>query len=283
MKNRRPLSILTQALLLLALVSAVAYAATGTANLTANTMRYDPESGEIRVQGDVHLSRSDCELFGDTGLGNANGRDFEVQGNVRGTFIDDGNSVDIVCAFIRLSNEQTTPVRRMITASGDVVLTRNEDRITASYLSWSMDREDYTARGDVIGNFERYYIDTDELVRVGDDFSARNVRRYEDHERTMSLQADRVNGRLSSGRVAELIADGNVVVDSPDETGKMARVTGNRGVYSFARGTIVISGNAIVEQDARRLHAGNIVYHLDSGRVEALDRPSLEIEIELEE
>ena len=274
----RPISILMRALLLLALLCAPAWAAaTGSANLTADTMQYNPDTGEIHARGDVHLFRPDGELFGDTGQGNANGRDFEMRGNVRGTFTED--DLDIVCAYICLSSEGTDPVRRTITASGDVVLTRDEDRITASYLSWSMDREGYTARGDVLGNFRFYHIDADEAARDGDDFSARGVRRYEDHERNMTLQANRVNGKLAEGRVAELIADGNVVMDSPDDTGKMTRVTGNRGVFSVARGTIVISGNAIVTQDGRRLHAGSIVYHLDTGRIEALERPSLVIEM----
>lgn len=282
---RQPISTFTQALFLLALLAGLctsACAATGSANLTADTMHYNPDTGEILVQGAVHLLRPDGELFGDTGLGNANGRDFEMRGNVRGTFTgdEDGDDIDIVCAFIRLSSEGTDPVRRTITASGDVVLTRGEDRLAANDLVWSMDRDAYTARGGVIGNVAPYYIDADEVVRDGDNFSARNVRRYEDHERNLTLRADRVNGRLSAGRVAELIADGNVVMDSPDDTGTMTRITGNRGIFSFARGTIVISGNAIVEQDARRLHAGNIVYHLDSGRIEALERPSLVIEIE---
>ncbi|MDL2264370.1 hypothetical protein LJC31_06925 [Synergistaceae bacterium OttesenSCG-928-I11] len=273
----RPISIPALALLLVALFCASACAATGSANLTADTMQYNPDTGEIHARGDVHLFRSDGELFGDVGQGNANGRDFEMRGNVRGTFTED--NLDIVCAYIRLSSEGTDPVRRTITASGDVVLTRDEDRITAGYLSWSMDREGYTARGDVLGNFRSYCIDADEVVRDGDDFSARGVRRYEDHERNMTLTANRVNGRLAGRHVAELIADGNVVMDSPDDTGKMTRVTGNRGIYSVARGTIVISGNAIVTQDARKLHAGSIVYHLDNGRIEALERPSLVIEM----
>lgn len=279
---RRPISTLALTLLLLALFRASACAAAGSANLTADTMRYDPDTGVIRAQGDVHLVRSDGELFGDVGLGNANKRDFEMQGGVRGTFTGGEGVINIVCAFLRLSSEEMAPARRTITASGDVVLTRGGDRLAADELSWSMDRDGYTARGGVIGDFASHSIDADEVVRDGNDFSARSVRRYEDRERNLTLRANRVDGRLSSGRVAELVADGNVVMDSPDDTGRMTRITGDRGVFSFARGTVVISGSAVVEQNARRLHAGNIVYHLDSGRVEALERPSLVIEIENE-
>jgi lipopolysaccharide assembly outer membrane protein LptD (OstA) len=255
---------------------AQAVAATGDTNLTADAMRYDPSSGEINATGNVRLSRPDGEIFGDAGSGNVSGRGFEMSGSVRGTFTEEG--VDIECAFIRLSSEGESPAMRTITASGDVVLTRGEDIITAQYLSWELDRDGYTARGDVEGSFESHIIDADEAYLKGDDFSAKGVRRYEDLQRGLTFTARSVNGKLSNGRMAELVADGDVVMNSPDASGTMTSITGSRGIYSVDRGTVVVSGGANATQSGRHLRAGSIVYHLDSGRIEALDRPSLVIE-----
>lgn len=261
----------------LALFATLAAAAGVNVNLTADTMRYNPDSGEITAQGNVHLTRPDGELYGDSGFGNSNGREFELRGSVRGHFTSD--DIDISCAYLKLSSEGTTPVRRIVAASGDVLLTRSADKISAGMLTWHIDGEKYSASGNVLANFEAYSIDADEAGRDDEKFWANGVRRYEDIQRDFTLSASQIDGLISDGRISELVASGSVTMHTHDEKGVPSHVTGNKGIFSVARGTLVVSGNATVTQQGRRLHAGNIVYHLDSGRIEALDRPSLVIQM----
>ena len=248
------------------------------ASLTADRLDYNPQTNRINARGNVHMTRPDGELFGDQGTGTTDGRSFLMTGNVKGHFTNE--KVDIACDQIALRTEGSNPARRVITASGDVELTRAEDRITSQAVSWELDRNVYRAAGNVIGNYTRYYIDADEVSRNGDQFAARGIRRYNDKERGVKMSATRANGKLGpNGDILELVAEGNVVLDTPDNRGAISRITGDKGVFSVARGTLVISGNAMVNQSGRNLHAESIVYHLDNERVEAIGRPSLVIDI----
>ena len=253
----------------------------GKASLTADRLDYNPQTNRIDARGNVHMTRPDGELFGDSGTGTTDGRRFQLDGNVKGHFSNEG--LDIICAHIVLVTEGTNPARRTITASGDVELTRREqgeDKITAQVVSWELDRDVYRAMGDVIGNYTRYYVDADEVSRDGERFAARGIRRYNDRERNVTMSASRASGTLGpDGAIRELVAEGNVVLNTPDEKGTISRITGDKGVFSVARGTLVISGNAMANQSGRNLHAESIVYHLDSERIEAIGRPSLVIDI----
>jgi lipopolysaccharide transport protein LptA len=85
-----------------------------------------------------------------------------------------------------------------------------------------------------------------------------------------------------NNEVTELTADGDVVVTMPDRKGVLTRATGRKGVYSMARGTIVLSGRATLTQAGRVLNSENIVYFIESGRVDALGSPSLTFETDRE-
>ncbi|MDR3331348.1 MAG: hypothetical protein LBT08_01855, partial [Synergistaceae bacterium] len=246
------------------------------ARLTADSMNYDPATGRITAFGNVRFMRPDGEIFGDRGAGNANGRDFEVHGNVRGNFTRE--AAEIVCESLFLSSAGESPLRRKITASGDVILTRDGDRMSAQTITWEMDRDNYKATGEVIGTFAQYSIDSDLIARNEDKIWAHNIRRYEDRDRGLFLSAGKASGIIRESEVVELIADGEVIMSMPDNMGVVSRATGDKCVFSLDRGTIVISGNAAVKQGERRLNASSIVYHLDSGRIDALGQPTLVFE-----
>lgn len=246
------------------------------ATLTADKMNYNPDTREITVEGNVHFQRPDGELFGDRGRGSADGSDFDMQGNVKGNFTQE--SINIVCRFIRLETEGSNPPRRKIIASGDVSLTRNNDKLTAQRVTWELDRENYKATGKVLSTFGQHFIDADEVARNGEQFWARTVRKYEDRGRKLTLTSSKASGLIRGGDVVELIAEGRLVVNMIDNNGNATRITGNRGVFSKDRGTVVVSGNAVATQDGRNLQAESIVYHIDGGRLDAIGRPSLTID-----
>jgi lipopolysaccharide export system protein LptA len=247
--------------------------AAGEAVLTAGSLSYDSKTGWVAASGDVHFTSPDGELFSDRGGGDVNGKVFTANGNVRGSFKRE--SIEITCDAMSLSNTGgPEPVRR-ITASGDVVMTRRGDRLTAQSVTWDIGENNYKAKGSVLGTFEEFSIDSDLAARSGDQFWASGVREYTDRSRGVRLSSKSANGIFDGAKIVEMITDGNVSIDMLDNKGVTSTVTGDKGVYSLARGTIVVTGNAVVVRGDQRLKASSVVYHLGSGRVEALGQPTL--------
>ena len=89
------------------------------------------------------------------------------------------------------------------------------------------------------------------------------------------MSASRVEGILKGDEVAEMTAEGDVVITMPDKDGVMTRAAGNKGIYSLARGTVVLSGGATITQTGRVLNSDSIVYFLDTGHMDAHGSPSL--------
>jgi lipopolysaccharide export system protein LptA len=248
------------------------------ATLTADSMSYDPGDGSLSAVGNVHFKRPDGELFGDRGRGSVNGSGFEMHGHVRGTF--DAESLTVACESITLVTEGKKPARRRIISSGDVVLTRKGDRLSARVVEWEMGSSNYKAAGAVLGKFTAYSVDADEVSREGSRFSALNLRKYEDLRQKVTISASKAEGLLNkNNEIVELTSNGSVLLTMTDSGGEMTRITGDRGVFSVDRGTIVVSGNSRVVQKGRSLVAESIVYHMDTRRVEAIGRPSMMMEM----
>jgi lipopolysaccharide export system protein LptA len=254
---------------------AVSLFAAGNAELRADSMNYDPKSRSIVALGNVYFASPEGEISADRGIGYTDGTTFEMEGNARGRFI--AQSLDITCDFIML---ERTSDRRIVTASGGVKLSRDSGTLAADKVVWELGSENYSASGKVLLDFGNYLVDSDEASRDGNRFHARNVRRYEDRLRKMTITAAEAEGMMERGDITELIVDGGIVMNVAGERGAYTKITGSRGVFSRDRGTLVISGGAFASQVGRNLSAANIVYHLDSGRVEALgDRPSIAFEM----
>lgn len=270
-------TIIAGAIMAAALSCAPSFAASGTADLTADLMNYDPSTGAVRVSGNVLIERDDGEIRADEGAGLLDGSRFELAGNIAGSFTTDEGEVALTCDFVTMS---AVSGDRTVIATGGVVMMRGNDRIESETLQWSPGGKHYKAAGGVVGRFMSYSIDADEMTRSGDEFSALGVRRYEDGARGMTLCADSVDGIIKDEQVVEMTAKGAVELESYGDEHGSTTVSGNSAVFSVARGTIVVSGNAIVMQAGRVLNAGSVVYHLDTGRVEANDRPTLFIDLD---
>jgi lipopolysaccharide export system protein LptA len=252
----------------------------GTATLEADSMRYDPSDGAITASGNVRFKGPEGEVFGDWGSGATGGGDFEMRGSVRGTFADsDGGSVDIACDSIRLQGGMDEKKDRTVTAVGGVTLSRAGERLVAGTVVWDLGTENYSASGGVIGEFGAYLIDADKISRDQERFAAENVREYTDLQRRITLSAAKVSGIVNGGSIVELVAGGDVTITMPDSKGAMTRVRGDKGVFSVARGTLVVSGNTVASQTGRNLTSDSIVYDLDTGRVEAVGKPTLVFEV----
>jgi len=261
-------------LILILCLSAAALAEKAT--LVADSMSYDPNSGVITATGSVHITGETGEIFGDSGKGLATGDDFEMNGNVRGHFTrPDGSVINVTCAKAALRGRDKNSV---LTASGSVVITRGKERLTADSVRWNTAVEIYSASGEVLGDFEAYTIDADAVSRDLETFRADNIRKFYAASRKVTMSASRADGTIKNNEVTEMTAEGGVVATMPNKDGGMTRLTGNKAVYSLARGTLVVSGRATVTQVGRTLNSENLVYFIDSGRIDALGNPSLTFE-----
>jgi lipopolysaccharide export system protein LptA len=257
-------------------VCAAAVIAADEATLVADGMRYDPSTEVITAAGNVHITNPDGEVFGDAGSGSTNGSYFEIRGSVRGHYRSKGGGVvNFSCAEATVAGPDNA---RVVTASGGVKLTRGKDSLSARVVVWNTGNVNYSATGDVLGEFEAYSIDADAVSRDLDRFSASTIRKFYERGSKITMSASRADGVLKDKVVSELIAEDNVVVTMPDKDGVMTRATGGKGIYSLARGTVVLSGRATVTQAGRVLHSNNIVYFMDTGHIDAQGNPSLTFE-----
>ena len=261
---------LTIAAVLFAAVAAIAAETT----LVADSMRYDPNTGLIMASGNVHITNPDGEVFGDSGIGYSDGDNVEMHGNVRGHYKDrDGGVINFSCASVEIVGRDSS--NRVITATGDVEMSKGNDSLSANKVIWRTGAPRYGASGGVSGEFAAYSIDADDVSREIDAFSARNVRRFYERTRNVTMSALRIDGILEGDEVVEMTADGDVVITMPDKDGVMTRATGAKGFYSVARGTVVLSGGATITQTGRVLNSEEIVYFLDTGHIDAQGNPSL--------
>ncbi|MDR1650519.1 MAG: hypothetical protein LBR87_01885 [Synergistaceae bacterium] len=244
------------------------------ATLTADSMKYDPATGMITAEGSVRLTGLGGELTGDSGRGAVSGSDFEMKGNVRGRFTDkDGSVISIKCAAASMKGREIAG--SVVTASGDVELTRGKEILTADVVRWTLGGAAYSADGQVLGNFTGYSIDADSVSRDADRFEADGVRKFYEASKKITMSASQAEGALNGNEVTEMTASGGVVATVPDRSGRMTRLSGSSAVYSLARGTLVVSGRVIVTQTGRSLKSDSIVYFLDSGHIDAHGSPSL--------
>ncbi|MDR3281320.1 MAG: hypothetical protein LBT23_12520 [Synergistaceae bacterium] len=246
------------------------------ATLTADSMNYNPNSRVITVEGNVHITGQAGEIFGDAGRGSTVGDNFEMWGNVKGRFTHkDGSVVNITCATASLKGRDKNSV---VTASGDVRITRGTERLAADAVRWSTSVESYSATGNVLGSFTAYSIDADAVSRNLNAFEATNIRKFHENSRKITMSASRADGTIKNNEVTEMTAEGGVVATTPNKDGGMTRIAGDKAVYSLARGTLVVTGRANITQTGRALHSESLVYFLDSGRIDAVGAPSLTFE-----
>lgn len=248
-------------------------------SLTADELHYDPRSAEISAVGSVRFTRRDGGFSSDRATGASDGSFIRLEGNVRGTVVRPDGEITIECGELLVT--QGEDEERLAHASGGVVIAFGDDRITAGSAAWRLGEDDYAASGDVFARFGGLEIEADSLSRTGAEFIIDRVKRYRDPIRDMEMSCTRAIGRIDrDGAIVETVARGDVVIKMRDSSDNETTITGMTGVYSIERGTVVVSGGAQITQFGRRLSAGSVVYDLENGRIDAIDRPTLTIDIE---
>lgn len=268
---------------LLALSAACALGAGVATQLTADVMDYDVETGDFKAQGNVTLKREGLTLTSVHGHANTQTQKARVWDNVRAFGIYNGEKLDATCA--QLDADLAVP-------GGDFLMT-----------------------GSVDASFGTRVLRSDTARLVGQTFSADNVKHFEDTSRSIVLRCEKLDGdydsqglRRADGRGSvnatqedkdknsELWCDafnynreantltGNgsarILVTQKTANAKVTDIRGDTLVYAFDKGTVTAEGNARAVQDGRRVSARKLVYYPDTGKLEAIGRPSITVDID---
>ncbi len=243
--------------------------------LTAEDIQYNVNTGDARAKGNVVVKRDGSTLTGSEAQGNTEQEIMTLTGSVSGDFPEKG--VKMTADRAVWTGDKTKKTDGTVEAFGKVRLTKAPgDRLFADYVLWKLGTEDYKASGNVDGIMSGKALIAAEATRTGSKFWARDVKRYEDMVQKFVLSAKTVDGLLEKDAktgqdtMKEMTADQNVVFDYVDKQNLKTRVTGDKAIYSKARGTIVVSGNAkAVRSDGKMVTADTMVMHEDTRNIEA--------------
>lgn len=250
-------------------VDAVATDGSGKVTLTAASLRYDPESQRIVAEGSVTIKRGEGRMTADRGEGRSDGSLFILSGNVTAAFPEE--RLDLACGYLTYRTRDN-----WLFASGDVSISSGNDRLGAEVVKYRLgDPVAYEARGDVDILWEGRSVEAESAWREGNDFRARDVRRFEDPGERISLVAPMVSGHVEEGVLAEVTAEGGVLVEVAGRDGKPVRIRGAKGFYSIRKGSVVVTGDASAVQAGRTVSAQSLVMNLATRRIEALGKPQL--------
>jgi lipopolysaccharide assembly outer membrane protein LptD (OstA) len=238
-------------------------------SLSADTIQYNTNTKKIKAAGNVVINKEGITLFGNFADGDIGTSDFELKGSVRGVFSKE--KAELTAERLKLTQGNSKKNNGKVEAFGNVRIIRNKnDKLDAEYVFWELSTENYAARGNVNAVMQGRVLKAEEAGRAKEKFWGRNVTRYEDKKQKIGFAAKVVDGVIKNGTVDEITASGNVRIDYRDEEGQETLVTGDTAIYSKARGTVVISGNARAERkDGRTVTADNLVLYEETRNIEA--------------
>ncbi len=259
---------------MLLLAAPVTLKAAEKATMAADNISYNINTKKAKASGNVVITKEGATLWGDAADGNIETSEFNLRGNVKGKFPQ--KKAELAADSLKwkkASNDKNGIVEAFV----NVRLTRGTaDRLSAQYVRWESDTENYQARGRVDGATADKLVKAEEIGRLNGKFWGRKVTRYEDKIRKISFAADVVDGELRGDLIKEVIASGSVVIEYIDKAGLKTVVKGNKAVYSKDRGTVVISGNAsAVRSDGKVVTADSLVLYEETKNIEAIGRSKL--------
>jgi lipopolysaccharide export system protein LptA len=224
--------------ILLLFVSGAMAAMPDEAQLSADRMRFDSQSGDYLAVGNVLIRAGGLAVHAQRGTGNVRNKEIRFSEGIVASGDWQGQRIDLAAGSISLFFAQTPT---------------------------------YIAENGVKGKIGKISIDVDKFYMKGADFSALAVRRLEDHEADISFAAENLQGTLVEGVLTTSTAKGNVrLTGRPNPAGEMMDIHGDTAVYSVERGSVVLSGNVRAVQKSRVLTAQSLVYFPNDNRIEAM-------------
>jgi lipopolysaccharide export system protein LptA len=208
------------------------------AQLSADRMRFDSQSGDFLADGRVVIRVGDLTVRASRGTGNVEAREVHFAEGIEASGSWQGDEVDLTAGSISLYFSQTPT---------------------------------YIAEGGVKGRIGRVFVDADKFYMKGSDIIARGVRRLENRALDVTFGAESIQGVISGGELTALTAQNRVWLRGrPNAGGEMVDIRGDTAVYSVERGSVVLSGNVRAVQKGRTLTSQSIVYFPANNRIEAI-------------
>lgn len=272
MLNKKKTYLIIAVTMIFIISGCTAYASNDISKLSADVVSYNSKTGMAIASGNVIVTKGTSIIRGETGNGDLNLSYFTMTGNVRGTFKEQGISIES-----DVLNYKKLTKHGLVTAKKNVHLTReNGDDLHCDYLSWETETENYKASGNVVGVTPKYIVKAAMIERTLDDIHAVNVTRFVDKHRNVTLSAEKIRGKLKDDALEKATADGNVVVRFTDEKGFKTVITGANLVYECNTGTAIMTGNPVATRsDGKRIKADKLIFYEKSGRVEALGNSNI--------
>jgi lipopolysaccharide export system protein LptA len=207
------------------------------AQLSADRMLFEAGSGEFSASGNVVIHAEGLTIHAPLGTGNINSKEVHFSDGITISGDWRGDWVDLSAGKVSFFFGQTPT---------------------------------YIAEGAVNGILGKFYLDVDKFYMKGADFSAINVRRFEDRELGVAFGAANAKGVIDGGVLSTFTAEGRVWLNRrPNAAAGAVDIRGDRAVYSIERGSVVMSGNVRAVQEGRTLTAGSLVYFPHNNRIDA--------------
>ena len=208
------------------------------AQLSADRMRFDVQTGDFLAAGNVIIKAEGLTVYASRGTGNVRLKEIHFEEGIVASGDWQGDRVDFITGALSLYFAQTPT---------------------------------YIAEGGVKGDVGRIFVDADKLYMKGTDIAARGVRRLEDFTTDVAFGAESLNGTLLNGTLTALTAQNKVWIQGrPNSQGNIVDIRGDTAVYSQERGSVVLSGNVRAKQGGRDLSAQSLVYFPGNNRIEAI-------------
>jgi lipopolysaccharide assembly outer membrane protein LptD (OstA) len=208
------------------------------AQLSADRMRFDAQSGDFLATGNVTIQADGLTVYAPRGAGNVKDKEIRFAEGIVASGDWQGQWIDLAAGSIALFFAQTPT---------------------------------YIAEGTVKGDIGKISVDVDKFYMKGTAISALNVRRLEDREEDIAFGADSVRGTLLEGVLTSFTAERNVWLRGrPNSAGDAVDIRADTAVYSVERGSVVLSGNVRAVQRGRVLTSQSLVYFPGDNRVDAI-------------
>lgn len=276
-----PAKILLSVLLLAAGGAALTAAPVAT-QLTADAMDYDMESGEFKAQGHVTLKREDVTLTSAYGEASTKTQKARLWRSVRAFGTYRGEKLEAACA--ELTADFSVPGGSYAMAGGvDASFGSRVLRAATARLSGrSFSAERVTHFEDK----DRRLVMTCGALKG--DYDAEGLRAAEGKESVSVVQEDEQKisrlwcDELSYSREDDaLTGTGSAKIHVRPQNGKTSDTTieCDKLVYSVSGNVVTATGSARAVQNGRSITAQTLVYHPDTGRIEARGTPRISVEL----
>ena len=244
--------------------------------LEADELNFNVKTKEASALGNVVYTHGEDVIRGDKAEGNID-KKITVYGNpVKADARSQTTKLD--AKRVAWTADATKKTSGFYEAFENVHIKRdNGDFLNAAYVKADTENNVYDAKGNVEALYEGKYIKAAEAHRNGATFNGKNVAKLEDRVKKYAISAARVEGKINAkDEITDATADQNVVFDHTDKQGLRSRLYGDHAVYSKAKGTLVVTGNAHgLRSDGKKISADMLVYHETTEQVDAIGKTKI--------